>query len=151
MPLTNLRLNTVGSYQDARLTVDAPGVGGASGDYLPYVPNVSASVNVDYGWKVLDKYRAYVGATYSYIGNRFSDFTPASGRATASHQMLPGYSTGSLRAGIEDDHKGLEFFANNISNTRGITYYLSNGGADQTGQASIVAPTTIGMLLRVRL
>ncbi len=151
VPLTNLRLNTVGSYQDARLTVDAPGLGGGAGDTLPYVPNMTASVNADYGWKVLDRYRAYVGATYSYIGERFSDFTPAPGRAIASHQMLPGYSTGSLRAGIEDNHKGLEFFANNISNTRGLTYYLGDGGAGQTGQASIIAPTTIGLLLRLKL
>lgn len=151
VPVTNLRLNTVGSFQDARLAVDAPGIGGATGDYLPYVPNVTASVNVDYGWKVLDRYRAYVGATYSYVGDRFSDFTPAPGRVTASHQLLPGYSTGSLRAGIEDNHKGLEFFANNISNTSGLTYYSSNGGAGQTGQASIIAPATIGLLLRVKL
>ena len=79
------------------------------------------------------------------------EFTPAPGRVTASHQRLPGYSTGSLRAGIEDNHKGLEFFANNISNTRGLTYYLSDGGAGQTGQASIIAPTTIGLLLRTKL
>ncbi|MGI4800292.1 MAG: TonB-dependent receptor [Janthinobacterium lividum] len=150
VPLTNLRLNTVGGYQDARLTTNAPGAGGAAGDYLPYVPSLTASVNVDYGWKVSDRYRAYVSGTYSYIGERYSDFTPAP-RVTASHVQLPGYSTGSIRAGIEDDHKGLEFFVNNISNTRGITYYLSDGGANQTGQASIIAPTTIGMLLRVKL
>ena len=96
VPLPGLRLNATGSYQDSLITSDDAAIGAIKNQYLPYVPNVSNSVNVDYGWKVTDRFRAYVSGTWSYVGDRFTGFAPAGG-VTASHVLLPGYNTGSLR------------------------------------------------------
>ena len=150
-PLAGLRLNATGSYQDSRISQNAPGLGAADGDFLPYVPYLNSSVNVDYGWTVLDRYRAYVSGTWTYTGQRYTGFVaPPSNQVTESHVQLPGYNTGSIRAGLEDDHYGLELYLNNISDTRGIATYTSNDGAGQTGQETIIQPRIIGMLARVK-
>ncbi len=149
VPLNGLKLNATGSYQDSRLTADAPGIGGAEGDFLPYVPTVSSSVNIDYRWNVTDRFRAYVSGTWSYIGERYTSFAPAGG-VTSSHVQLPGYNTGSLRAGLEDDRYSLELFINNIGDSHALTYYANQGGANETGQAAIIQPRTIGLTARVK-
>lgn len=149
VPFTGLRLNATGSYQDSRITSADAAIGATNGEFLPYVPNVTNSVNVDYRWKVTDRFKAYVSGTWSYIGDRFTDFAGAGG-VTTSHVLLPGYHTGSLRTGLEDDRYGLELYINNISDNHAFTYYANNGGANQTGQAAIIQPRTIGFLARVK-
>ena len=67
-----------------------------------------------------------------------------------SHALLPSYNTGALRAGVEDSRYSFEAFINNISDARGITFYESSGGADQTGLATFIVPRTIGALARVK-
>ncbi len=47
---SGLTLGLLGSYTDAYLTADAPGLGAISGEKLPYVPEVSNTLNVDYKW-----------------------------------------------------------------------------------------------------
>ena len=149
VPLPGLKLNAVGDYTDARLTVNAPGLGGVAGDYLPYVPNLSSSVNVEYSWAVFADYDAYVSGTWSYTGERYTGFS-ATPSVSVSHAQLPGYNTGALRAGLENRRYSLEAFINNISDERGITYYASYGGANQTGQATIIQPRIIGLTARVK-
>ncbi len=148
LPIRGLRLNTVGDYTDARLTADALGLGGRGGDYLPYVPNVSTSVNVDYSWHVFRDYDAYVSGTWTFTGERFTDFSASS--TFVSHASLPSYNTGAIRAGLENKRYSLEAFITNIGDERGITFYGNQGGANQTGQATIIQPRTIGMTARVR-
>ncbi len=149
VPLQGLTLNATGSYQDSRLTQDAPGLGGANGDYLPYVPSVTSAVNVDYGWALTDRFRAYVSGTWSYVGERYTGFSPAS-QPLVSHALLPGYHTGALRSGVEDGRYSVELFINNISDSRGISFYESEGGQNFTGQETIIQPRTIGAIARVK-
>ena len=149
VPLRGLTLNATGSYQDARLTQNAPGLGGFNGDYLPYVPSVSSAVNVDYGWALTDRLRAYVSGTWSYVGERYTGFSPAT-QPLVSHVLLPGYHTGALRAGVEDNRYSMELFINNIGDSRGITFYESEGGQNFTGQEAIIQPRTIGAIARVK-
>src|SRR5258708_11906410 len=47
-PLSGLSVGLLGSYTHAHLTSDAPRLGAMSGDQLPFVPNVSATLHVDY-------------------------------------------------------------------------------------------------------
>lgn len=149
VPLPGLKLNSVGDYNDARLTVSAPALGAANGDFLPYVPDVSSSVNVDYSWSAFADYTAYVSGTWTYTGERYTGFTPSTSIAV-SHALLPSYNTGALRAGLENRKYSLELFVNNISDERGITFYQNYGGADQTGQVTLIEPRTIGFTAKVK-
>ena len=147
-PVPGLRFGVVGAYTDARLGVNAPGLGGRKGDYLPYVPNVTNAFNVDYFWEPIPDYQAYVSGTATYIGERFTDFS--SSPAQNNHTSLPGYATGSIRAGLERGRFSGEVFINNISDARGITTYANNGGANQTGLATLIQPRLIGAVLRAK-
>jgi len=149
VPLAGLKLNAVGDYTDTRLTTNAPGLGGMSGDFLPYVPNINSSVNVDYSWAAFADYTAFVSGTWSYVGQRYTGFSPST-TVSNSHTLLPGYDTGALRAGVENRHYSVEAFINNMSDARGITFYANNGGANQTGQANFIMPRTIGFTARVK-
>ena len=146
-PLPGLRLSATGDYSDARLTVNAPGLGGAAGDFLPYVPNISSNLNAEYSWTPLDGYHAYVSGTWSYTGERYTGFAPA-GQVTESHVPLPAYSTGALRTGVDHGPYSAELYINNISNAHAITYYANQGGLNETGLATIIQPLTIGFVLR---
>ena len=149
VPLHGLTLSAVGDYTDTRLTADATGIGGAEGDFLPYVPNISASVTAEYRWRAFRDYNAYVSGTWSFTGQRYTDFSP-SVTITESHVQLPSYNTGDIRAGVENKRYSLEAFITNLGNERGITFYSNSGGAGQTGQAAFIQPRTIGLVGRVK-
>ncbi|HTZ71823.1 MAG TPA: TonB-dependent receptor, partial [Acetobacteraceae bacterium] len=146
-PLPGLKLNAAGDYADARLTASAPGLGGVAGEFLPYVPDISSSVNAEYSWTPSDGYRAYVSGTWSYIGDRYTSFAPV-GQVTTSHVRLPDYNTGAIRAGLEHGPYSGEIYINNLSNAHAITYYANQGGLDETGLATIIEPLTIGFVVR---
>jgi outer membrane receptor protein involved in Fe transport len=146
-PLPGLQLSATGDYTDARLTVNAPGLGGAAGDFLPYVPNVSSNLNAEYSWTPMDGFRAYISGTWSYTGERYTSFAPA-GEVAESHVLLPNYNTGALRAGLEHGLYSGELYVNNISNSHAITYYANQGGLNETGLATIIQPLTIGFVVR---
>ena len=83
------------------------------------------------------------------MGERYTGFAPPT-TPIVSHVLLPGYHTGALRAGVEDDRYSFELFINNISDSRGITFYQSEGGQNFTGQETIIQPRTIGAVARVK-
>jgi iron complex outermembrane receptor protein len=145
-PVSGLTVGLLGSYTDAYLTADAPGLGASSGDKLPYVPDVSATLNVDYRWPAFGSYSAYVGASETYTGSRFTAFSP-SANVLVPHAKLPVYNTLQLRIGVENDHYSAQLYGNNITNSRGILDYTSEQGANQTGLASFIQPRTIGIEL----
>jgi hypothetical protein len=62
--------------------------------------------------------------------------------------LLPNYSTGSIRAGLERGPYSGELYINNISNSHAITYYANQGGLNETGLATIIQPLTIGFVAR---
>jgi outer membrane receptor protein involved in Fe transport len=148
LPLDGLKLNAVGDYTDTRLTTDAPGLGGSKGDFLPYVPNISSSVNVDYSWASFADFTAFVSGTWSYVGQRYTGFSPSTS-VSNSHTLLPSYNTGALRVGVQNRRYSLEAFINNISDAKGITYYANNGGANQSGLANFILPRIIGFTAKV--
>ena len=147
-PLRGLKIEAVGSYTDARLAVDAPGLGAAEGDFLPYVPDVQNSVNVEYSWTPADGYNAFASGTWSHTGVRYTSFAPA-GQVTESHVQLPGYNTGSIRLGLEHGRYSGEIYVNNIGDSHALTYYANEGGIDQTGLATLIAPRIIGFVTRL--
>ncbi len=148
-PITGLTFGLLGAYTDAHLTSDAPGLGAFSGDELPYVPNVSATLNVDYRWPAFASYSAYVGASETYTGTRFTAFSP-SVNVISPHVKLPVYNTLQLRLGVDNERYNAQLYGNNITNSHGIQDYANQGGENQTGSASFIQPRTIGIELGVK-
>ena len=107
-------------------------------------------MNVEYDWKLFGHFRSFVSGTWSYTGERYTGFSPTT-TVTVSHLQLPSYNTGALRAGVDIGRYGLELLINNISDSRGITFYSNNGGPDETGQITIIQPRTVGLVARVRI
>lgn len=144
-PLRGLDVGVLGAYTDARLRGDAPGLGAFSGDQLPYVPDVSSTLNLDYTWKAFDNASAFAGASWTYTGARYSGFSPSP--AIESHAKLPTYNTLRLQVGVDTGHYSVELYGNNLTNSRGITEYANQGGSNQTGLATFIQPRTYGVQL----
>jgi iron complex outermembrane recepter protein len=153
-PVTGLTFTLTGAYVDAYLTSAAPDAGGNEGDPLPYVPKWSTSLDGAYTWRAFGDYSAFAGASWSYIGSRFNDFSAIPGPAGAlqpePRPELPSYNTVDLRAGLENGRWTFELYGKNVGDNRGITYYTNSGTPNYGGALGYVQPRTIGALVTAR-
>ena len=145
-PMDNLSIQWLGAYTDAKLTTSAPGLGAAKDDKLPYVPDVSTTLNVDYRWSAFADYTAFAGMSVSHTGSRYTAFSPSTG-VVEPHVKLPTYNTVKVQLGIDNGHYSAELYAANLTNQLGIEDYSNQGGYHQTGQATFIQPRTIGVQL----
>jgi iron complex outermembrane recepter protein len=147
-PVHGLKFEWTAAYTDAKLTSEAPpNLNASSGDPLPYAPKWSTSLDGDYEWQLFSSYKGFVGATWSYVGSRASDF--ASSAATPPGQIdLPSYNTSALRFGIENDRYRVSIYGKNLSDTRGITNYIGSGAPYP--QVTVIQPRTFGLALSAK-
>ncbi|HVH85054.1 MAG TPA: TonB-dependent receptor, partial [Steroidobacteraceae bacterium] len=146
-PVTGLAFTLTGAYVDAYLTSAASAAGGNDGDPLPYVPKWSTSLDGAYTWRAFSDYNAFAGATWSYTGSRFNDFSAtatAAGFVPDPRPELPSYSTVNLRAGLENGRWAFELYCKNVGDTRGIAYYTNSGTPNYGGTVNYVMPRTLG-------
>jgi iron complex outermembrane recepter protein len=152
-PAEGLTFRLTGAYVDAYLTSAAPDAGGNDGDPLPYVPKFSTSLDGAYTWRAFD-YNAFVGATWSFVGSRYNDFSALPGATGAlepePRPELPSYNTVNLRAGLESDRWTFELYCKNLGDSRGITYYTNSGTPNYGGSINYLIPRTIGATLTLR-
>jgi outer membrane receptor protein involved in Fe transport len=151
-PVTGLTFTLTGAYVDAYLTSPATDAGGNTGDPLPFAPKWSSSLDGAYTWRVSD-FNLFTGATWNYIGSRFSDFSSVllpTGIQTAPRPELPSYNTVNLRAGLESGRWTFELYGKNVGDTRGITYYTNTGSPNFGGSIGYLQPRTIGALVTAR-
>jgi outer membrane receptor protein involved in Fe transport len=152
-PLTGLTFTLTGAYVDAYLTSPATDAGGNTGDRLPYVPKWSTSLDGAYTWRAFSDYNAFAGATWSYLGSRFNDFTATQGAAgflANPRPELPSYNTVNLRAGLENGRWTFELYCKNVGDTRGISYYVASSTPNYGGAVNYVLPRTVGGLVTAR-
>ncbi|HEY2678173.1 MAG TPA: TonB-dependent receptor [Steroidobacteraceae bacterium] len=148
VPVHGLTLTWTGAYTDAKLTTPAPAVHGNTGDALPYAPKWSTSADGEYSWPVFADYKGFVGATWSYVGTRSTDF--GSDVTGLTQVSLPSYNTIAARAGIENDRYSVTLYGKNLSDSRGFTSYSSSGAPGLSAVASIIQPLTIGVTLAAK-
>jgi len=148
IPVHGLTLKWTGAYTDAKLTSDAPTVHGTSGDPLPYAPKWGTSVDGEYDWAAFADYKGFVGATWSYIGARRTDF--GSSVDLTAQVALPSYNTTEARVGLENDRYRVTVWGKNLSDTRGITSYQSSGAPGLAGEITVIQPRTIGVTLSAK-
>src|ERR1700722_18314127 len=151
-PVTGLTFTLTGAYVDAYLTAAAPDAGGNDGDQLPYAPKWSTSLDGAYTWRAFGDNFAFAGATWSYIGSRFSDFSALPGATFEPEPRpeLPSYNSVNLRAGLESGRWTFELYGKNIGDTRAIAYYSNSGAPNYGGDINYVQPRTLGALVTVR-
>jgi iron complex outermembrane recepter protein len=148
IPVHGLTFTWTGAFTDANLTSDAPGVSGHSGDPLPYAPKWGTSLDGEYDWAVFSDYKGFVGATWSYVGARRSDF--GSSVDETAQVPLPSYNTIEARAGLDNDRYRITVWGKNLADTRGITSYQSSGAPGLAGEISVIQPRTIGVTLSAK-
>jgi outer membrane receptor protein involved in Fe transport len=153
-PVRGLTFSLNGAYVDAYLTSDAPGVGAANGAPLPYAPKWTTSLDGAYTWRAFGNFNAFTGATWSYVGSRFNDFSTSqtgTGDLLSNPQAeLSSYNTVNLRAGLDSGRWTFQLYGKNVGDVRGITVYSSTGTPNGGGSVVYVQPRTIGALVTAR-
>jgi outer membrane receptor protein involved in Fe transport len=148
VPLHGLTLQWTAAYTDAKLTTDAPAVHGNTGDRLPYAPKWSTSLDGEYDAPAFAQWKYFVGATWSYVGTRNTDFgTDPTGLTQVS---LPSYNTFGARVGLDNDLYRVTLYAKNLSDSRGITAYTSSGAPGLNGEIGVTQPRTVGVTLSAK-
>ena len=150
-PVSGLNFLLIGAYIDAYLTADAPAAGGSNGDPLPYAPKWSTSLDGSYTWHATGAFDGFVGATWSYVGSRISNFAASATVVNGAvalvpnpRETLPSYNTVNLRAGLENARWSFELYVKNLGDTRGITSYANTGTPNSGGSIGLIQPRTVG-------
>jgi len=147
-PVAGLSLGIVGDVDNARLTQDAPGLGGNNGDPLTFVPSYINTVNLDYHHAAFGNYEFFIGGTWTHTGRVYNDFVnPASASVLGSRVELPGYDTFAMQGGLRNGKVTFEVFAHNLSDSRALIGYYNSGAYGLYGSGTILQPRTIGFRL----
>ena len=144
LPVHGLTFQLTGAYTDAKLTSAVPDLNANSGDPLPYAPKWSTSLDGQYEWAAFADYKALIGATWSYVDSRSSDF--ATSTATPAGQItLPSYNTWGLRLAFENAHYRFSLYGKNLSDEHGFTSFSANQAPYST--VTVIQPRTYGITL----
>jgi iron complex outermembrane receptor protein len=144
----------------------ASATGIRDGNRLPSVPNFQLSASGSYEWPISDNADAYLSASYSHIGSRYTQpadqennprtFThglPFNGApanaATTVDLLLPSYDIVNLSAGI-DFENGLTFvvYANNIFDENALLSFDRERGGRARLAYRTNTPRTFGLTVR---
>jgi iron complex outermembrane recepter protein len=145
-PFHGLKLEWTGAYTEAKLTsaatnapTDAP---------LPYAPKWGTSLDGEYDWALGGDLKAFVGATWSYVGARSSDFGVVPPATAPGQITLPSYNTTAVRLGVDKNQYRFTVWGKNLTDARGITDYESVGAPYST--ITVIQPRTVGATLSVK-
>jgi iron complex outermembrane recepter protein len=142
-PGEHLSLASSLSWDDARLTQDAPGLG-RSGSPLPNGAKLSGSLTPRYELD-LGGHAAWVGGSLRYIGERHAGFA---GSTTQPDFKMPSYWLADLQAGVSLAHVDVSLYVRNVFDRRAIasanTSFVPLGGP--VG-ATLATPRTLGVTL----
>ncbi len=147
VPVHGLTVNWTGAYTDAKLTSSAPAVNGNPGDPLPYAPKWGTTLDGEYDWNLFANFKGFVGAAWSYVGTRSTDFasSPAGGQLE-----VPSYNTFEARVGLDSAHYRVMLYGKNLGDKRGISSYVGSGAPGPAGELTLIQPRTIGVTLTAK-
>lgn len=148
-PWTGFAVDANGTYTEAELTSDLPAStptvvfpAGRKGDRLPQTPKFSANLSVQQDFQLSDSVSAFVGATYTYYGERRSAFVTG---GAVPRVAIPSYSNVDLRGGISiDGDWQLNLFVRNLFDRRGVVTVANAPAPGAFPSATFLRPRTIG-------
>jgi outer membrane receptor protein involved in Fe transport len=150
-PWSGFTIDSSATYTDAVLTEDLPALAnatalsGKSGDRLPFTARFTGNLSAQQTFVLTDRLDAFVGATYTYIGERLSAFKTNGPAASRPRFSLPGYSLFDLRAGFDyDKHWHLDVYARNVANKFGVIAATNRNGT-AAPDAVFTQPRTLGL------
>jgi len=139
-----LRLGGTLALTDARLTEDAPGVQGLSGDPLPVTARWAGSLTTDYMHEISSNVSFIAGGSYRYKGMAYNQFKSSPNPVPMGPQNIV-----DLYSGAELSHTTVRLYVKNIFNNESYTglVYL----ADPTRPLLVpVQPRTVGLSVDYR-
>jgi outer membrane receptor protein involved in Fe transport len=153
VPWHQFSLDANAAYTDAVLTQDLPtlagatGLSGRSGDRLPFSAKFAGSISAQQNFNLSGRMSAFVGASYTYVGDRRSAFKTDSPAATRPRFTLPSYSLVDLRAGFElDEVWQASLYVRNLADRFGVITAQNRNGTN-VPTAVLTQPRTYGLTL----
>ncbi|WP_374470211.1 TonB-dependent receptor [Phenylobacterium sp.] len=151
-PLEGLTVALNGAYTKAQLEDDTdPLVGGLDGDSLPFTPEFSVGLNVDYEWALSSTMDAFVGASARHLSSQSAAFDSAFRTAFGRQRRIDAYEVIDLRVGVDLGRVVVEAYAKNIGDAEGLVSSDSptaNGLPVYPASAvgvGVIRPRTIGV------
>ncbi|MBB3032435.1 TonB-dependent receptor [Alteriqipengyuania lutimaris] len=146
-PADGFTLAINGAYNNAELTEDTPPVtGGLEGDQLPFTPELTATLSVDYEWALGSGATAFVGGDARLVSDQAGGFDSTYRSLFGRRLQVDGYEKVDLRAGVAFDSFSITAYATNVTNSRGLT--ALGGLGERPGtllSASPIRPRTFGV------
>ena len=147
LPVPAFSLVGTFAYINAKLTADAPDLGGVDGERLPDTPHFAGTLSGDWAFSV-GGHESSLGAMVRYVGDRTHSFNASAGDP---QWHLPVYTTADLRASIAFGSAMLRLYVRNLWNEQGQlsaeTTLTQLGGP---AAISIMQPRTYGMSIDVK-
>jgi iron complex outermembrane recepter protein len=150
VPVRGLKFQWIGAFTEANLTSPAPALDANSSDPLPYAPKWTTALDGQYEWAAFAGFNGFVGATWSYVGSRSSDFASSPPATDPGQLVLPSYNTTAVRLGLENDRYRVMLYGKNLTDARGITDYISTSGGSPYSTISVIQPRTVGLALSAK-
>ncbi len=144
------------SLNDARLSGDTDPivVGAVKGDRLPFTPKYAVSVNADYQWELGGDRTASIGGSIRSLSQQSGNYDPGYLATFGHFARVRGYEVLDLRAGLVFGRYAINVYANNLTNSGGITAVQNLAGlaglprnANGAIGTSVLRPRTIGFNL----
>ncbi|HEY0596536.1 TonB-dependent receptor, partial [Sphingopyxis sp.] len=142
------------TYTDARLSgdTDPAAVGAVKGDRLPFTPKYAVNLNADYQWDLGSTVTASIGGSVRSVSRQSGSFDPAYRAVYGRFARLAAYEVIDLRASLDFGRYSLTAYANNVTNSGGVTStqaLLGVAGAPRNVNGAlgtaIIRPRTIGL------
>jgi outer membrane receptor protein involved in Fe transport len=136
------------AYTEAYLTMDAPGLGGRSGDPLPSTPRFSGSMTLNYLHPLVNDLNGEFAAVWRYVGARNTAF-PGSVDVGGNYR-LASYTTLDLSAGVTTGKWSTRLFVRNATDRYTYLFVVPPGGDGAPSSNVILQPRTVGLSVDVR-
>jgi len=137
-PAPNLELTLNGAYTNAKLSEDAPNLGGQAGNELPGVPEFAFGGAVMWFFRSFEGVTSSLRADYQYVGDSFNAFGFYR-RETPSHSLT------NLHLSFSRNRWDTSLFINNLFDNRAIVTVHDNFGGQYVTTAR---PFTVGVSVR---